>query len=40
MLLLVILQSYTSVIFVFNLTLHVIPNVLGLFSNKLGFRRS
>ena len=38
MLLLVIAQSYTSVFF--NLTLHIIPGVLGLFSNKLVFGRS
>ena len=38
MLVLVIRQTYTSVLpFVFNLTLHIIPGVNGLFSNKLGF---
>ena len=39
MLVLVISQIYTSVLFVFNLRLHIIPSVLGLFSNELGFGR-
>ena len=38
MLVLVIPQTYTSsVLFVFNLRLHIIPDVIrGLFSNELG----
>ena len=37
---LVISQIETSVLFGFNSRLHIIPTVLGLFSNKSGFWRS
>ena len=36
MLVLVIPQTYTSVLFVFNLRLNIIPAVIRIFSNKLG----
>ena len=36
MLALVIPQTYTSVLFVFSLRLHIIPAVIRTFSNKLG----
>ena len=37
MLVFVISQTYTSVLFVFNLKLHIIPAVIRIFSNKLVF---
>ena len=40
MLVLVIPQTYTSVLFVFNLRLNIIPAVIRIFSNKLGVWRS
>ena len=37
MLVSVIPQTYTSVLFVSNTRFYIVPTVIGLFSNKLGF---